>query len=416
MKNRKILSLLGIFALGGALYAGAQDYDDIYYDASKSTKKETVKKSSGSVSLTEQTQPTTVRAGRSTVAPVYDNSTYEVTVTRDGVRDDDEYNRRGAYDPRYTSDTTYLDEEGSFANTQRIERFYNPDIIIKSNDDELITLYYEDQPTVNLIIGSNWAPAYSWGWAGFYHDPWFYYDFYDPWYTWYRPYYGWSWHYGWHHGLYGWGYWNSWAYRPWGYYHGYWGHNPWRHDWGYHHNGRGGWNHAGGRRPSTVGRGYANNGRPAGTRSAQGLNGGRRPMGGITNNTTGGTVSRPGVRTGSGINGVGGSNGTVRGHRNPGIGNVGTSSRTPSSGITRSTQSSGTSRSYGTPTRSYSTGSSSSRSSRSYGGSTNIGGSRSSGGYSGGSRGGGGYSGGGYSGGGYSGGGRSGGGGGGHRR
>ena len=53
MKNRKILALLGIFALGGALYASAQDYDDIYYDASKSTKKETVKKSSGSVSLTE---------------------------------------------------------------------------------------------------------------------------------------------------------------------------------------------------------------------------------------------------------------------------------------------------------------------------------------------------------------------------
>ena len=257
MKNRKILALLGIFALGGALYASAQDYDDIYYDASKATKKETVKKSSGSVSLTEQTMPTTVRTGKSTVTTIT-STPYQVTVTKDGYRDDDEYNRRGAYDPSTLNDTTYNDDEGSFSNTQRIERFYNPDIIIASNDDELITLYYEDQPTVNLIIGSNWGPSYGWGWSSIYYDPW--YSSYPwgwyQWNGWYGPSWYYNWHYGWHHGIYGWGYWNGWGYRPWSS----WGwHYGWNH-WGYgHHYGwdrgwdRGRWNYSGGRRPSSVG-------------------------------------------------------------------------------------------------------------------------------------------------------------------
>lgn len=425
MKNRKILALLGIFALGGALYASAQDYDDIYYDASKATKKETVKKSSGSVSLTEQTMPTTVRTGKSTVTTIT-STPYQVTVTKDGYRDDDEYNRRGAYDPSTLNDTTYIDDEGSFSNTQRIERFYNPDIIITSNDDELITLYYEDQPTVNLIIGSNWGPSYGWGWSSIYYDPW--YSSYPwgwyQWNGWYGPSWYYNWHYGWHHGIYGWGYWNGWGYRPWSS----WGwHYGWNH-WGYgHHYGwdrgwdRGRWNYSGGRRPSSVGRGYGNNNRPSTIGRSDRGNIGRRPSNGGIIDRNRPATSRPGVRynSGNGYNGGGTGSGTVRGHRSPNMGNVGTSSRTPSSGVTRSTQSSGTrsytpsrsysgsstpSRSYSTPSRSY--GGSSSSSGRSYGGSSNIGGGRSSGGYSGG----------GHSSGGYSGGGRSGGGGGGHRR
>ena len=416
MKNRKFFALIGIFALGGALYAGAQDYDDIYYDASKTAKKETVKKSSGSVSLTEQTQPTTVqtRVGKSTVTPV--STTPRVKVERDGYRDDDEYNRRGDYELTNPYDTTAYDDEGSFSNTQRIERFYNPEIIKGSDDEELITLYYEDQPTVNLIIGSNWGPSYwsGWGWSSVYYSPWYgglMCDYY-PWYTGWYPSWYYNWHYGWHHGLYGWGYWDSWAYRPWGYGWGY--HHPWDH-WGYgwghgyrdgwRHN-HGGMGHAGGRRPSSIGRGYGYN------KGGNGVSGvrsngngiGRRPStGGIINNDR--PTSRPGVRYGSanGNYGGGGGSGTVGGHRNPSRGNVGTSS-----GINRSTQSSG-GRSY-TPSRSYggssssssgrSYGGSSSSSGRSYGGSSNIGGGRSSGGYSGGHSSGGSHSSGGHSGGG----------------
>jgi hypothetical protein len=425
MKNRRILTFLGIFALGGALYAGAQDYDDIYYDASKTVKNETVKKSGSSVSLTEQTQPRTVstRVGQSTVTPVT-GTTSRVRVEREGVRDDDEYNRRGAYDPSTLNDTTYIDDEGSFSNTQRIERFYNPDIIITSNDDELITLYYEDQPTVNLIIGSNWGPSWGWGWSSIYYDPW-YSSYPWGWYQW-NGWYGPSWyymHYGWHHGLYGWGYWNSWAYRPWGYGWGY--HYGWNH-WGYGHYGyhnwdrgwrrsHGGIDHANGRRPSSIGRGYGYNRGGTGTSGVRSNSGiGRRPSnGGIINSDRPST--RPGVRYSNGTNygGIRGGSGTVGGHRSPSTGNVGTSSgigrstrpsSTPSRSYTGGSSSSG--RSYGSGSsssgRSYSGGSSSGRS---YTGGSNIGGGRS-----------GGYSGGGGHSGGYSGGGRSGGGGGGHRR
>lgn len=390
MKYR-LITLLGLLALGVGSVIQAQDYDDIYYDAGKSTS--TVK--------TKVEKPAKTVAVYSEVPENYKviaSSNYRVE------RDEDEYNRRGAYDPSnveyevdINGDTIY---EEAFANTRRIERFYNPDIVVLSDDDDLVELYYDESPTINLIVGSDWGWGYSpyyysWGIGSIYSPYW-----YDPWYgsgwysSWYSPYYYYGYHwYGprlWH-----WGY-----YRPWGYYGGpygwdnYWGWNRWHgpghgHRGGYTADGHRGWRDRGGRvstgtnrnghgsRPTktlngTTPRGTGGNG---GTRVGRG-GGGRS---GVTTSSNGGNI---GTRGGGNIGTRGGGNvGTRSG------GNIGTRS---GSGTTRGTsgvttrQSSGVSRSgssYG-GNRSYS-GGSSSRSSGSYSGGSS---SRSSGSYSGGSR------------------------------
>ena len=103
MKYR-ILGLLGVMALtAGSLQA--QDYDDIYYDASKA-------------------QPTTktkvkVEKPAKTVAVYGDVPERYKLVVKDNYREErdvDEYNRRGAYEPKYevdiNGDTIYFDELG----------------------------------------------------------------------------------------------------------------------------------------------------------------------------------------------------------------------------------------------------------------------------------------------------------------
>ena len=100
MKYR-ILGLLGVMALtAGSLQA--QDYDDIYYDASKA-------------------QPTTktkvkVEKPAKTVAVYGDVPERYKLVVKDNYREErdvDEYNRRGAYEPKYevdiNGDTIYFD-------------------------------------------------------------------------------------------------------------------------------------------------------------------------------------------------------------------------------------------------------------------------------------------------------------------
>ena len=176
MKKYRVFALLGVMALtAGSLMA--QDYDDIYYDSSKSTKNATKK--------VEKAAKTTVIYGEVPEKyKVVAQDNYQVE------RDEDEYNRRGAYDPSNISyevdingDTIY---EEAFANTRRIERFYNPDIVILSDDDDLIELYYDESPSVNLIIGSDSFSYYGWDtplYSSFY--PW-YTGWYSPWYTpWY---------------------------------------------------------------------------------------------------------------------------------------------------------------------------------------------------------------------------------------
>ena len=202
----RLLTLIGVMALCTA-GAVAQDYDDIYSDGTTTTVK-----SERPRSTTVLTQPRTVS----------EPTRYKVTVEKMGsARDEDEYNRRGSYRPLgYTdtvaTDSSYLYDDNTFANTERLQRFYDPNIVDGSGDDELITLYYDTTPTVNLVIGSNWGwgPYWGWGWSGWY----------DPWYaSWYGPGWGGGWYRGWYGP--GWGWYSSW-YDPW----------YWDYGWGW------GWN------------------------------------------------------------------------------------------------------------------------------------------------------------------------------
>ena len=362
MKYR-ILSLLGLLALTAGSLVQAQDYDDIYYDASKAKTTTKVK----------------VEKPAKTIA-VYGEVPDEYKVIAQGnyqlERDEDEYNRRGAYDPEYeidiNGDTIY---EDAFANTRRIERFYNPDIVILSDDDELVELYYDESPTINLIVGSDWGYS-SYGWAGSYY-PW-YTGWYEPWYSdWYSPwYYGWysPWRYGWGRPVY-YGYWHSPYYGWWSY--------SWYNHWGWGHHHDWGW-------PGNNGNHYADWGkhRPAIDRHSSGGFGSGRRAGLASNRNTRTRVDGGGGR--SSIASRGGSTsrssnvGTSGSSRRSGYassrsGNMG--SRTSSgissrnSGISRSS-SSGSYR--GSSSRGSYSGSSSNSSSRS-------GSSRSSGSYSSGS-------------------------------
>lgn len=417
----RVLTLLGVLALGAGTVIQAQDYDDIYYDGGKNTTE--VKKE------TKKVETTRTR----TEVPTQ----YKVTVQKNYQtdRDVDEYNRRGGIYAQPENDTLYLDapeNEGTFGNTQRIERFYNPDIVVLSDDDELVELYYDNAPTVNLVIGSNYGytPRFGWGfgnyWPYYAYDP-FYDPFWDPWYYsgwygWHRPYYSWygwhspwyysswSWGWGWHGGWRGW--YDPWA-RPWGHY----GPHMWSYGTIYHNTDR--YWHRDNRLPgdhrsllsgsgSRRGGGFTSNGTRSGVRTA-----GNNPHRGGTI-TTGRTrpSTMSGVNTGrtrpsSAVgninhNTLGGGGGT--GYSGGSVRNRGTSSSSysGSSSSSRSYSPSSTSRSssYGT-SRSSSYGSSrssgySGSSSRSsgYSGSSSrssgysggfSGGSRSSGGFSGGS-------------------------------
>ncbi len=373
--NYKFLSIIAAMLLGCGC-AMAQNYeDDIYYDGSS------------------EPSTTKVKVTRKSTMPntYYGEMTTTVTPLNGVVngRDIDEYNRRT---DRYCAedDTVYVEDE-AFANTRRIERYHNPEIVIRSNDPDLIEYYFDNTPTVNLIVGTTWGwgPSWGWGWRSAYYDPWYSWGwgwYSNPWY--YSSWYDWGW--GWYGGYryHPWSYWG----RPWGGWYGWnsgW-HSGWHNGWyngGYAHGGRyqGG---VRGRRPGmnyhgdrgNTGHGYAS--APGRGINGRSMNRGDRPInhGNIgTASTYGGNTGRtstmrPGGRT---------SRGSMGGGR--------TSGGSTSTGV------------YGTPStpRTYS-------GSRSTGGYS--GGSRSTGGYSGGSRSSGGFS-GGRSSGGFSGGSHGGGGG-----
>ena len=409
MKKYRIFAVMGVIALtAGSLFA--QDYDDIYYDASKSKTVE-------------------IKTKKSTPAKtvvVYGDvpEKYKVAVQDNyrELRDEDEYNRRGAYDPSLSlldyevdinGDTIYFNSDSiydeAFANTRRIERFYNPDIVILSDDEDLVQLYYDESPTINLIVGSDWS--YGWDY-GFGYYPW--YTSYYPWYTgYYYP-----WHFGYYRPWYSW--YSSWYpdwYYPWwrgGWYNGWYGEWFGFHGWHHHHWHNGYWD--GGNYS------YSRPSRPYGYSSHFGTNQGGQRVGLATNRNgrsrvdNGVSTNRNSIasRTGSNRSSGASSRGGYATSRNSGNmgsrGNAGVTTRSSSTysgsrssssyGGSRSSSSYGGSRSSGSSYGgSRSSGSSSSysgpsRSSSSSGGgysSGSSGGSHgSSGGHSGGSSGGGG--------------------------
>ena len=402
MKKYRVFALLGMLALtAGSLQA--QDYDDIYYDASKSVTAETKTK-------TKVVKPTKTIAVYGEVPDKYQvaaRDNYRV------IRDEDEYNRRGAYEPQYeidiNGDTVYCDslyEDDAFANTRRIERFYNPDIVILSDDDDLVELYYDESPTINLIVGSD----YGYGWASSYY-PW-YTGLYEPWYMGYGWYSPWRWHSPWYYGYYnpwhwgwGWTYYSPWYYSYWR--SPYWGHHYGWSNWGWH-NSYANWNkphrpggsHFSGNSWLKHRTGLADNRNGRGRVNAVGSNrNGISARGGNGNRSTGvGTTpnrNRSGYATSRGGGNMGSRNSAGVTPRSSGAVSRSSSSgsRSYSSGGTRSSSSgsySGGSRSYsgGRSSGSYSSGSSHSSGSYSSGGShgSSGGGGGSHGGSSGGSR------------------------------
>ena len=382
MKYR-VLAMVGVLALSAGAILQAQDYDDIYYDASKST--------------TTAVKAKTSKSAKTVV--VYGDVPEKYTVAaRENYRverDVDEYNRRGNYGPDFevdiNGDTIYYEDE-AFANTRRIERFYNPDVVILSDDDDLVELYYDESPSINLIVGSDYGYS-SYGWASSYYPwytgiyrPWSYSLWYNPWYAdwrmsrWYDPWYSPYYYYGWSSPYWHWG----WSYSPWyrtgwgwGGYYGYYGHgwDNWHHGHGTHY----GYDRPG--RHHSVGN------------SSYHSQGGRVGLAKNRNGRPRVDMNRPSSmpsRAGSHGNGVSTSGNRRGGYANNRGGNMG--SRSSSVGVPSRSSSVGgrSSSSYGSrpsaPSRSSSGGSYSSGSRSSSG--SYSGGSRSSGGsYSGGSRG-----------------------------
>lgn len=398
MKNY-ISVLVGTLLMSSAV-ASAQDYDDIYYSAS-SAKKENktveVKKQSGTSSNQTVRNPyfSKYLGGADTVV------TYNNSQVVNG-RDVDEYNRRyknddmeAYYAEENAADYMVADSlSGSdFTYTDRIVKFHNADIINNSDDAELVELYYENRPTVNLVVGTTYG--------GFY-DPFYWGGYYPSSYYWYRPYrYGWydPWYDPWYGGWYG-----GW-YDPWRYSHGlYCGwHSPWGYGYpvgGHHHHHYG---YVGRPRISDGGRLTAgHSGRmPSGATGRPGYASASNRRGGVTSSSLGrvssratsinrggvgvsssrpirqsSTVSRPGT-TGSIRSSVGASATQAMTQRRSAV-----SSQRRSSSSDSYNSSYGSRNSYNSTTRSsssYSSGSSYSGG-RSSGGGSSSGGGRSSGG------------------------------------
>lgn len=212
-------------------FAGyAQDYDDVYFDYTKSKKVEKNKK----------------------------NTEDFVDYNADGsMRDVDEYNRR------YTVGEYVVDslngEQGEFVYTDRIKRFYNPQVVAESNNPQIIERYYTiTSPEVNIIIDNPyyWNSPYWYDW----YTPSYYwrYGVYGP--RWYDSWYGWNWGFGW-----------DWCYYD--HYHHHHHHHPTYYPGGFypHTPSGGGGNVA--HRPSYNGGGR----RPFGVSTGNNSNVGRRP-------------------------------------------------------------------------------------------------------------------------------------------
>lgn len=171
-----------MFAVASMAMADNYFDDDIYYDASKAKKSQKV----GTATKTPQVlryEP---------VMETVDYSTYSGS-----MRDVDEYNRQGMYSSY--SDTlggdSILNIDG-YTYTNRIERFYNPEVVSGSGNQELIDSYSVNQPVVNIYVDSFWDPYPSWTWG--YSYPWyswnytFYTGVWNPYwisYSWYNPWY-----------------------------------------------------------------------------------------------------------------------------------------------------------------------------------------------------------------------------------
>lgn len=361
MKIHKLLLCALAFAASSVVAVGQSYDDDIYYDASKAKKQKNEAKARA-------------KAERDAALNYPAADTYAGQLTSSS-RDIDEYNRRGIFAipsdslaAAAANDTTSGD---AFAFSRRIERFYNPEVIVENPDGSVTEYYYagKDEPEINIYVngGSYWgypsAALYydPWYFGPATYNPWYYGGFYNPWSWGWGPSWSWSWGWGpaWSWGpSWGWGWGAGWYPGPsWG-----WGGGP-----GYHrpastrperpHGG----NYAGSyRNAAAAASGGRYNGSSASSRPASsGSNWNINNVGQTTTRPAGGSAYRPGA-----TGGRGGANasGTATGRRPSGISSGSSSARR---GTSTSTNRS-TNRSSGTSTRSNTNSSSRSNSGSSY--------------------------------------------------
>ena len=176
-----IISVLMVLVAAPMSVADNYNNDDIYYTetkAKKKTKKEKAKK------IVKDT-------------PTEENYNYEDYNSGYELRDVDEYNRRGAYDYSYSyTDSLPYDSMRGYTYTNRIERFYNPNVVDGSGNQELIDSYNENNSEINIYIDPSWYPyRYNsrWGFSIGFTFP-YYWDPYWDYYRWYNP---WTWTWGW---------------------------------------------------------------------------------------------------------------------------------------------------------------------------------------------------------------------------
>lgn len=295
---------LGVVSVSG--FASNYEEDDIYFQAKPSKEKKDKKTS------TSQSYST---AGSNTASSYLNNDAnapfhYELVssnATSNGLNiDEDAYNRRNTDDESTASMPDYANGD-DFTYTRRLEKFHNPDIVINSGDDDLITYYYTPQDdatsVVNIYINNDYNYPYNWR---------------SPYYNWYTPawnYYcgspwGWnwswgpSWSYSWSWGpSFSWSWGPSWSWSPSWAWHHHWG---WGDPWGpaWHRPHYNAWHrpvpppspgavrpHYANSRPGQPGNGY----RPS---QIPNRPGGARPGSNIGNNRPGGNnigTARPGT-------------------------------------------------------------------------------------------------------------------------
>lgn len=291
--NIRLSSLMAVLIFGGSLVASAQGYDDddIYFnpDKAKTQPKAKVKTS-----------------GNTTVYDFPAADTYQPVATITGTNIDiDTYNRRGVF---AKVDTTRRQQQqqnsGDFNYTQKIERFYNPDVITQSNDSELAELYYsQPQTSVNIYVQNDPFAYNYWGWSNPYYPSWYWNSPYFSWtFGWGGP--SWSWNWGWGPSW-SWGWGPSWSWGP---------------SWGWSVPARpnrphGNIRYAGGSRPSGNYRdGYRTGSRPSHSTGTSNYRPGGRSSGYRNSN-------RSSIRNGSGNNRSNSNSGSYRYNNNNGNSN-----------------------------------------------------------------------------------------------
>lgn len=211
--------VLALFASSSFASTYDDEDDDIYYNPSKDKKEQ--KKQPGTVVKTTPQGQVYVGTDGNTYVVTDDGYAYPTAaidfqgsdnyvVNSGSTRDVDEYNRRTSSVSTGTATGASAESHQDFANTRRIERFSNPDVVISTGDDDLIEQYYgtsSDSPTeVNIYLNSTpyWSSAYAtpyYFWTSPYYSTWNAWNAWawgwDPWYapSWYNPYWSWSWGY-----------------------------------------------------------------------------------------------------------------------------------------------------------------------------------------------------------------------------